>query len=352
MIHRYQISNDPAAYEAFPDLVETKSGELICVFMECEHHGKRAKVRLDIAKSSDHGRTWSEKVPFTELSDGPYTYNCPRISRMPDDSLVIICDYIKVGSVYNRENSEQHVWYSHDDGKTWTEPRKLDIPGIVPDKYRVLSNGRHIVGAHRPNPVTKRLEQFAFYSDDNGETWTETLVASDERYNLCEVCIVEIKEGILVAFMRENSGLGYSCKKAFSYDYGTTWEGVYDTNIDGCHRPVADFYEDGKLFLTYRFIQGGGKRMIVNGISWKTGDSQNFFGAFFDTETALAKERTDHYVIIFPIAYDRNVTNSDTGYSGWVMFDDGEFYVVNYTVDDADKGQIRGYTFDITDVML
>ena len=34
---------------------------------------------------------------------------------------------------------------------------------------------------------------------------------------------------------------------------------------------------------------------------------------------------------------------SDTGYSGWVQFDDGEIYVVNYIVDDAPNGQIRGY---------
>ena len=61
----------------------------------------------------------------------------------------------------------------------------------------------------------------------------------------------------LAAFMRENSGLGYSCKKAISYDFGTTWEGVYDTNIDCCHRPVVDFYDNDKILMTYRYMQGG-----------------------------------------------------------------------------------------------
>jgi sialidase-1 len=43
---------------------------------------------------------------------------------------------------------------------------------------------------------------------------------------------------------------------------------------------------------------------------------------------------------------------SDTGYSGWVQFPDGEIYVVNYIVDDAPKGQIRGYSLRKEDFLL
>ena len=52
-----------------------------------------------------------------------------------------------------------------------------------------------------------------------------------------------------------------------------------------------------------------------------------------------------------PLDYDRNA-KPDTGYTGWVQFDDGEIYVVNYIKDDADKAYIRGYSFYPTDVML
>jgi sialidase-1 len=45
-----------------------------------------------------------------------------------------------------------------------------------------------------------------------------------------------------------------------------------------------------------------------------------------------------------PIDYDRSA-RSDLGYSGWVQFPDGEIFVVNYIVDDAPRGQIRGYAF-------
>ena len=45
-----------------------------------------------------------------------------------------------------------------------------------------------------------------------------------------------------------------------------------------------------------------------------------------------------------PLDFDRS-PKSDTGYSGWVQFPDGEIYIVNYIVDDAyDSAQIRGYS--------
>jgi sialidase-1 len=212
----------------------------------------------------------------------------------------------------------------------------------VPDKYQVLSNGRHIFGIHRRDPETRKLTQYAYYSDDHGKTWTETVIASDNRYELCEVSIVEIN-GVLVAFMRENSGLGYSCKKAFSYDFGATWEGVYDTNIDCCHRPVVAKCENGMYLMTYRYMQGGK--------GWLGHWTQNLFGAFFNERTALAKERKEQSVRIFPISFDRSA-RSDMGYSGWVELEKDLFYVVNYLLDDAPKAQIKGYEFEMNDVII
>jgi sialidase-1 len=52
-----------------------------------------------------------------------------------------------------------------------------------------------------------------------------------------------------------------------------------------------------------------------------------------------------------PLDFDRS-PESDTGYSGWVQFVDGEIYVVNYIMDDAPKAQIRGYAFTERDMLL
>ena len=344
MIQQYTVSREDSVYECFPDIAQTPSGKLICVFRESEHHANLNHSRLVCKESLDHGKTWSEKTALTPIMQASFAYNCPRISVLPDGVIVVICDVLdRSTQEYYLKDCVQHLFYSYDDGKTWSEPKVLPMKGIVPDRYRVLSNGRHIFGIHRKGEKTGKLTQYAYYSDDNGETWTETVVADDERYELCEVSIVEIEAGTLVAFMRENSGLGICCLKAISHDYGTTWEGPYETNIDACHRPTAGLCQSGNLFMTYRFMQGGK--------GWAGIWTQNLFGAFLSRESLLAKKRTEHTARIMPLAYDRS-PKSDMGYSGWVQFDDGSFYVVTYLLDDAPKAQIRGYAFEKKDIIL
>ena len=65
-IQKFIVSNDKSIYEAWPDLVQTDSGKLICVFSECEHHLNRDNARIVICESTDRGRTWTEKKPLTE----------------------------------------------------------------------------------------------------------------------------------------------------------------------------------------------------------------------------------------------------------------------------------------------
>ncbi|MDD3953689.1 MAG: hypothetical protein PHY82_07235 [Lentisphaeria bacterium] len=79
-IEKFTVSNDPDLYEAWPDVVLTPGGKLICVFNECTHHCDRSYTRIMLTESTDRGRTWSPKHPLTEGSAGlSYYYNCPRI---------------------------------------------------------------------------------------------------------------------------------------------------------------------------------------------------------------------------------------------------------------------------------
>ncbi len=150
--------------------------------------------------------------------------------------------------------------------------------------------------------------------------------------------------GVIAAFFRENSGKGYDCKKALSFDDGATWGELSDFPLPGCHRPVAGKLQNGMIFITFRFMQGGK--------GWLGNWTQNFMGAFTDRESVLAGKREECGVRIFPLDFDRS-PYSDLGYSGHVQFPDGEIYVVNYIVDDAwDKAQIRGYSFRQDDFLL
>ncbi|MBR4761283.1 MAG: exo-alpha-sialidase [Clostridia bacterium] len=333
-VKRFTISRDESVYEAWPDVVLTEGGKLICVFAECKQHLERDGARIMITESRDRGRTWSKKRPLTEKGSKNNFFNCPRISKLRDGSLAIICD--RLDGWDNGRTALTYVWHGDKEGLNWSEPRIFNFNGIVPDKLLQLESGRLIISNHCKNANNGKSEQHLWYSDD-GENWSQRItVAADERYNLCEVSILECENGTLIGFLRENSKLGYDILKVVSYDNGETWSPVYNTGIDSGHRPVAGFLADGTVMITYRYIPQ---------------TTNNVFAAFLPKEALLATERGKQRIRIMPLDYDRN-PSPDLGYTGWVQFDDGEIYVVNYIKDDSDKAFIRGYSFYPNDVVL
>ena len=341
-IQKHIISKDDSIYEAWPDVVLTKNGKLICIFSECTHHLERNNCRIMICESTDKGRSWSKKRPFTETMNSDLYYNCARISKLSDDSLVIVCDKIAKDEFFG--DMSVYIWKGDAEGENWSKAIKTPAIGIVPDKIHELKCGRWLLAAHKYNPVTQKLEQYLWYSEDKGETWSDRVViAADERYNLCEVSILEMPDETLIAFMRENSNFGCDCLKAISHDHGSTWEGVFNMPIPACHRPVAGFLKDGRVMITYRFIQGGNPE-------WGN-LSQNVFAGITDVSSAASTDRQKQSVRIIPLDYDRN-PRADIGYTGWVQFDNGEIYIVNYLVDDSPNGQIRGYSFNPSDITI
>ncbi|MDF2648477.1 MAG: hypothetical protein K0Q73_4282 [Paenibacillus sp.] len=335
MIQKFAVSRDDEWYEAWPDVTLTVGGKLVCVFSQCTHHGNRSATRLMITESTDRGRTWGNKRPFTELTNGRPYWNCARISRLRDGRLIIVADQI----TKEREGGgRNYLWIGDAEGMCWTGPIETPLEGIVPDKLCELPSGRWLLSAHSSDG------QWLRYSDNQGKDWSEpVLVAAQEGLKLCEVSILPLEDGTLVAFLRENSGEGWDCYKSISYDQGESWSGLYRMPLPGCHRPVSGLLQSGRVLITYRFMQGGK--------GWLGTWTQNFFAALTDQESAKAQERRDQWTRILPVDFDRSPV-ADLGYSGWVQFEDGEIYVVQYIVDDAPKGQIRGYSLREDDFLL
>jgi len=335
-IEKFPVARDDKYYLAWPDLALTGDGRLICVKNDCVPHTDRSYTRIMLCESSDRGRSWSEPRALTGGTRNlPYSYNCPRISRLRDNRLVIIVDRVPTGGEKDADKAVNELYFSSDNGSSWSPAQEIPLRGIVPDKLVELDNGRWLAAAHYPH--CRKLAEFLRYSDDGGQTWSEPVtVAQDSRYNLCEVSLLPMGNGVVVALLRENSALGLDCFKTISYDNGQSWSPLIHFPLPGCHRPVAGKLNEGVYLITHRFIQGG--------YGWPETWDHNFFAAITTRESLLAIRRNDAQTRIMPVDYDRS-PYADTGYSGWVQFDDGEIYVVNYIVDDHyDKGQIRGYS--------
>lgn len=333
-IQKFKVSVDKDWYLAWPDLVQTNSGKLICVFTQCVHHVDRTGSRIVYCESTDRGRNWSEPKGLTVRGSKTEHFNCARISKLRDGKLVILVD-----KCYGNERGglkEMYYWVSDSEGTRWEGPAKLPFHGYCPDKLLQLENGRILVAAQDYQYAEGNLEQYLWYSDDNMQTWSEKVVmAADSRYNLCEVSILPCGEGTLVAFLRENSRKGYPVLKVISKDNGQTWSDIYETPMDCGHRPISGFLHDGRVMITYRYIP-----------YWQ----QNLFTAFMDSKYLFETDR-QYNMRIMPLDYDRS-SAPDLGYTGWTQFEDGEIYVVTYIKDDAPKAQIRGYSFYPSDVVL
>lgn len=345
MIKKYCVSRDDSVYEAFPDVALTASGRLVCVFAECTHHADRSYTRIMVTDSADRGRTWSDKRPLTEATQELPFYNCPRITQLRDGRLAVVVDKLFTEERSAKpESCKNYLYFSDDEGITWGDAVLTPVLGIVPDRLCELPDGRWLVSAHYQDLGFGYLTQRLWISDDQGKTWCDPIIVGREvGLNLCEVSILPVEGNTLMAFMRENSGKGWDCYKTLSTDGGLSWGKPTAFPLPGCHRPVAGWLKDGNALITHRFMQGG--------LGWTGWWTQNFFAALTDKNSVLAPHRKAAHTRILPVDFDRSPA-SDTGYSGWVQFEDGEIYIVNYIVDDAPKGQIRGYALQLDDFLI
>ncbi len=216
-------------------------------------HGKGAVVHK---RSSDGGRTWSERLPVPE--SWATSQEVPTLFQTVDaQGVARVLMFSGLNPI--------RMSVSEDEGQSWSELEAIgDYGGIVACSTMMrLANGDYLAMFHDDgrfmNPQYRPQDGNAFHvyqirSSDGGLSWSAPqAVATHPRAHLCEPLIVRSPDGKqLLCLMRENSRQ-FNSFYMTSDDEGQTWSTPRQltASLTG-DRHTGGYAPDGRLLLSFR----------------------------------------------------------------------------------------------------
>lgn len=277
---KVDVARDDRWYQAFTGVAAT-GGTLVCAYLRTDQH-LRNTTDIMVARSEDGGRTWQDykSIAHLNVNDHGATWVAPELNRLRDGRLVLICDkgarrpgenHPMLSQWQTKERGMwNYLWISSDEGRTWSEPQKVDDVGGEPGRVHELSNGVWIYTRTDSKATTAikhptapwgpiYYKSTAVFSDDKGKTFNRTSsLAADPLIGDCEVDLVELAPGKLLAMTRIGDGggrYGQPSRFVYSNDYGKTWSKPVLSPIYG-QRPIPGLLKSGKILVTFRNTQG------------------------------------------------------------------------------------------------
>lgn len=277
---RFTVADTPGIYHHSAGVVHTPAG-LVCVYRTCDHH-LASWSRINMARSTDGGRTWKEhrELSASSFEKDAACWVAPQTNRMPDGRIFTLIDLGKKKTAFDwpmlsdwqkpDRGMSNHLMESRDHGKTWLPIRQIDKVGGEPSYIVGLSNGTLVYSRTDSAPTNLKknpsmpwganyYKSTAVFSDDGGKNWNRTVPIFDCPFmGDCEVGIVEYAPGKLMALSRIGDGgsaFGQPSQIAYSDDFGKTWSKPRLAPVYA-HRPWLGKLADGRLFVSFRNAAG------------------------------------------------------------------------------------------------
>ena len=260
----FDVWRNPGRFTKNPDIIALPSGRLMLIFADTDSHWSQENQVLTLLASDDGGRSWFKhgEVDQADLRQGEERMCTPRLSRLNDGRLVVIIDHDDNGHFHEDQPPGNWLYWSHDDGDTWTAAQKPAIMGFEPDRILDLPDGRLGVGSHIMRGETQEFTVILSCSDDGGETWYEAATIANNGYHrVCEGAIVMLDNADavggqeLACILRENHHGGQPCFITFSTDSGRTWSPAQMCPF-ALDRPYGKQLPDGRVFVSGRHVNG------------------------------------------------------------------------------------------------
>lgn len=241
----------------FPVLTRLDNGDLLAAVRGGATH-VGVKGRLDVARSTDGGRTWSLQT----VADEPADDRNPAIGQLRDGTVLLVYlvdrSYGPDGEVPPRDKmvlrrDSLYIARSLDCGRTWQPPVKSPIAvergASAFGKIVQLADGTALLAVYylEGRRETEWKESSLVYrSRDGGLTWGDPSVIAE---NFNETALVVLPGDRLMAAMR--GGKGRFLSATFSDDKGRTWSAPRRVTADWEHPGDAIVLRDGRLLLTF-----------------------------------------------------------------------------------------------------
>lgn len=254
------IWRSPGRFTKNPDLVRLPSGRLLLVYSDTDQHWSVVNQVLTLLESTDDGATWRKacEIDSAEMANGDERLVTPRLNLLNDGRLAVIVDHNDHGHFHEQQSPGNWIYFSSDEGKTWSGPHTNEISGFEPDRMMDLPDGSLGVASHVMRGDTQEFAEILSVSEDGGKTWYErATIAHDGYHRFCEGAIVILDGGEeLACIMRENHSAGIPCFAAFSKDNGWSWSQPVRMPF-ALHRPYAKQLSDRRVLVTGRHVNGG-----------------------------------------------------------------------------------------------
>ena len=275
-----------------PAIVTAKDGSLVIATDKRKNNEGDLPEDIDIIinRSIDGGRTWSEPYVLAQGMGYEQGFGDCALVRTNDENGLMAAFVGGRGMWASMPDSSNrsYIARSFDNGLTWTEPQ--DVTALIfgaecDDPVRqtwrasffgsgnglLTSTGRIMFVAAIRETEVWQLNNYVFYSDDNGETWNLSQRAS---VGGDEAKVVELNDGRILMSIRHDGKRWYN----ISEDGGETWQpevSVWsDITAPACNGDIIRYAFEGRSYLLHSVPWGDSRDSVTvllsrdEGLTW------------------------------------------------------------------------------------
>lgn len=238
----------------FGGIAEGENGRLHVFYRKAPEHALSSNTEVIHIYSDDGGQTWSNEVAIVAGVAG-FDYRGISVCVTPTGK--VLAAYTKAPEPAGSPTVFKTI-YSIDNGENWQEGSDVTsinfsyartfghikvIPGDSDDQYRLLMT------PYYQSTATPTYKIAAWYSDDDGVSWSEGTAIKDDAASDNELDVAIVSSTIWIAIARSTNGLNvYKTINA-----GTSWSvvGIIPlTSTDNQVAPSVDtFFRDGRAYI-------------------------------------------------------------------------------------------------------